>query len=48
MDYMYLRWTLSTCEMNSGHLEMNSIHLEIDSIHQEMDCEDQDMVVRNL
>ena len=48
MDSRYLRGTLGTCEMESGHLGMNSVHLEIDSIHLEMDSKDQDMVVRNL
>ena len=48
MDSRYLRGTLGTCEIESGHLGMNSIHLEIDYIHLEMDSRDQDMVVRNL
>ena len=48
MDSKYLRGTLGTCEIESGHLGMNSVHLEIYSIHLKMDSKDQYMVVRNL
>ena len=48
MDSRYLRGTLGTCLIESGHLGINSIHLEIDCIHLEMDSRDQDMVVNNL
>ena len=48
MDSRYLRGTLGTCEIESGHLGMNSVDLEIDYIHLEMDSRDQDMVVNNL
>ena len=48
MDSRYLRGTLGTCLIESGHLGINSIQLEIDYIYLEMDSRDQDIVVRNL
>ena len=48
MNFRYLRGTLGTSEIESGHFGVNSIHLEIDYIHLEMDSRDQNMVVKNL